>query len=207
MIKAIPREALTSLRLILLLAAVCCLAYTYAVMGVAQVLFPSQANGSLITRNGQTVGSKLIGQEFTDAKYFQGRPSATVSSSDATKAQPYNAENSGGSNLGPSNQALIDRVKKSVDDIKKANPTLQGDVPVDLVTADFSGFDPYISPASALLQVDRVAQARNLDPAAVRKLVQDHIERPALGIFGESHVNVLVLNLALDDTPALRAAR
>jgi potassium-transporting ATPase KdpC subunit len=202
MLKSLPRELAISLRMTLVLAAVCSLAYTYAVTGVAQVLFHDQANGSLITRGGNAVGSKLIGQNFTDAKYFAGRPSATVSASDATKAEPYNAQNSSGSNLGPSNQALIDRVKKSVADVRKANPSLSGNVPVDLVTADFAGFDPYITPASAELQVDRIATARNLDRGRVMGLVTSHMEGPTLGIFGESHVNVLLLNLALDDGAA-----
>ena len=202
MVKSLPREFATSLRLVLLLAAVCCLAYTYAVTGVAQVLFPSQANGSIINRGGQAVGSTLIGQNFTDARYFIGRPSATVSATDATKAEPYNAQNSAGSNLGPSNKALIDRVKQSVLAVRKANPTLTGDVPVDLVTTDFSGFDPFITPASAELQVPRIAAARSLDPARVMALVKSHIDGPTLGIFGESHVNVLLLNLALDDGAA-----
>ena len=202
MLKSLPRELNTSVRLILLMALVCCLAYTYAVTGVAQVLFPDQANGSIINHGGRAVGSKLIGQNFTDPKYFIGRPSATVSATDSTKAEPYNAQNSAGSNLGPSNQALIDRVKKSVAEVKKANPTFSGDVPVDLVTTDFSGFDPYITPASAELQVARVAGVRNLDPGRVMKLVKDHEEGATLGIFGESHVNVLMLNLALDDGAA-----
>jgi K+-transporting ATPase ATPase C chain len=202
MLKSFPRELATSLRLTLVLAVICSFAYTYAVTGVAQVLFPGQANGSLITHGGQAVGSRLIGQNFTDAKYFWGRPSPTVSVTDATKADPYNAQNSGGSNLGPSNKALIDRVKQSVAGLKKANPTLSGDVPVDLVTTDFAGFDPYISPASAQLQVSRVAAARSLDTARVTELLQDHLEGPTFGILGEAHVNVLMLNLALDDGAA-----
>ncbi|MEA2682997.1 MAG: potassium-transporting ATPase KdpC subunit [Chloroflexota bacterium] len=202
MVKSISRDLGTSARLLILMALVCCLAYTYAVTGLAQVLFPGQANGSLLSRNGQTVGSSLIGQEFSDAKYFAGRPSATTSETDPSKAAPYNAQNSAGSNLGPSNQALVDRVKASVAAVKKANPTITGDVPVDMVTADFSGFDPYVTPASAQLQVARVAATRNLDPARVMALVKAHTEGPAFGIFGESHVNVLVLNLALDDGAA-----
>lgn len=202
MMKLLSRDLGTSARLIILMALVCCLGYTYAITGVAQVLFNSQANGSLLTRGGQTVGSSLIGQNFTDPKYFAGRPSATVSETDATKAAPYNAQNSAGSNLGPSNKALVDRVKQSVQDVKKANPTLTGDVPADLVTADFSGFDPFITPASAQLQVARIAGIRNLDPARVMALVKAHTEGPTLGIFGESHVNVLLLNIALDDGAA-----
>lgn len=202
MVKSLSRDLGTSARLIILMALVCCLAYTYAVTGVAQVLFSNQANGSLLTRGGQTVGSSLIGQNFTDPRYFAGRPSATVSETNATKAAPYNAQNSAGSNLGPSNKALVDRVKQSVQDVKKANPTLTGDVPVDLVTTDFSGFDPFISPASAQLQVARIAEVRQLDPSRVMALVKSHTEGPTLGIFGESHVNVLLLNIALDDGAA-----
>ena len=202
MLKSLPRDLITSVRLILLMAAACCLGYTYAVTGIAQVLFPGQANGSIISHGGQAVGSRLIGQNFTDPRYFIGRPSATVGVSDATKAEPYNAQNSMGSNLGPSNQALIDRVKKSVAEVRKANPTLKGDVPVDLVTTDFSGFDPYITPASAELQVARIAEIRHLDQARVMALVRTHEEGATLGIFGEAHVNVLMLNLALDDGAA-----
>ena len=202
MLKSLPRELMTSFRLIIMMALVCCLAYTYAVTGVAQVLFSNQANGSLITRGGQAVGSKLIGQNFTDAKYFIGRPSATVSASDSTKAEPYNAQNSAGSNLGPSNQVLVDRVKKSVAEIRKANPAYSADIPVDLVTTDFSGFDPFITPAAAELQVARVAAARSLDANRVLSLVRGHEEGATFGVFGESHVNVLLLNLALDDGAA-----
>ena len=202
MLTSLPREFATATRLILVLACVCCLAYTYAVTGVAQVLFPGQANGSIINRGGQAVGSGLIGQEFTDPKYFIGRPSATVSATDATKTEPYNAQNSAGSNLGPSNRALVDRVKQAVATVKKNNPSFSGDVPVDLVTTDFSGFDPFISPAAAELQVPRVAATRNLDAARVMALVKSHIEGPTVGIFGESHVNVLLLNIALDDGAA-----
>jgi K+-transporting ATPase ATPase C chain len=202
MLESLPRELLVTVRLTVLMVAVCCIAYTYAVTGVAQLLFPGQANGSLVTHHGQTVGSTLIGQEFTDAKYFWGRPSATVSESDSTKAVPYNAANSAGSNLGPSNKVLIDRVRQSVAALRKANPAYAGDIPVDLVTTDFSGFDPFISPAAAELQVARVAAARGLDPQKVMAVVKAHEEGPQLGIFGESHVNVLALNLALDDGAA-----
>lgn len=202
MLKSLPKDLLVSVRLVLVMIVVCCVAYTYAVTGVAQVLFGDTANGGLISRGGQVVGARLIGQNFTDPRYFQGRPSPTASVTDPTKAEPYNAQNSGGSNLGPSNQALIDRVKKSVADIRKANPSFTGDVPVDLVTTDFAGFDPYITPAAAQLQVARIAAARSLDPARVARLVQDHTEGPTFGILGEEHVNVLMLNLALDDGAA-----
>lgn len=197
MIASLGRESLAALRLTLVLA-VMCLIYALVVTGIAQVVFHDQANGSLITKNGQVVGSTLIGQEFTDPKYFVGRPSATNNDA-GTKPQPYNAENSTGSNLAPSNQVLIDRVKKAVAQIRKDNGLGPNDpVPVDLVTADFTGFDPDISEAAALLQVNRVASARNLDPARVRQLVESQVQGPTLGIFGESHVNVLLLNMALD---------
>jgi len=149
------------------------------------------------------VGSSLIGQEFTKSKYFHGRVSSTVNASDPSKAQPYNAGNSAGSNYGPSNKALIDRVSKDVETIRKDNGLgANGQVPVDLVTSDFSGFDPDITEASALLQVDRVAAARNLDAARVRALVERHVQGRILGIFGEPHVNVLDVNLALDNGEA-----
>jgi K+-transporting ATPase ATPase C chain len=196
------REIVTALRLTLVLAVITGLFYPLAMTGIAQVVFNDQANGSLVSRNGSVVGSKLIGQNFTDPKYFHGRPSATVSETDATKAAPYNAQNSGGSNLAPSNQALIDRIKKQIADLRKTEPGLGPLVPVDMVTTDFSGFDPDISEANALVQVQRVAQARGLDPAAVKRLVESTLEGPSLGVFGESHVNVFKLNLALDDGAA-----
>jgi K+-transporting ATPase ATPase C chain len=197
MVEKIGKESFTALRLTLVLA-VMCLIYAFVITGIAQAIFHDQANGSLITKNGQPVGSKLIGQEFTDPKYFFGRPSATNNDA-GTKPQPYNAENSTGSNLAPSNKALIDRVQKAVTQIRKANGLGPNDpVPVDLVTADFSGFDPDISEASALLQVNRVASARGLDPVRLRQLVDSQVQGPSFGIFGESHVNVLLLNMALD---------
>jgi K+-transporting ATPase ATPase C chain len=193
------REIGTAIRLTLVLAAITGLAYPLAMTGISQVVFPTQANGSLISRNGSIVGSQLIGQAFPGPTYFHGRPSATVSAADATKAEPYNAANSAGSNLAPSNQALVDRVKKQVADLRKSEPGLAGmAVPVDLVTTDFSGFDPDISKAAALIQVERVAKARNLDSAAVKRLVEAHVQGPVLGVFGESHINVLDLNMALD---------
>ena len=197
MIASLGRESLAALRLTLVLAAMC-LVYALVITGIAQVAFHDQANGSLVSKNGQIVGSKLIGQEFTDPKYFVGRPSATNNDA-GTKPQPYNAENSAGSNLAPSNQVLIDRVKKAVAQIRKDNGLGPNDpVPVDLVTADFTGFDPDISEAAALIQVKRVAAARNLDPARVRQLVESQVQGPMLAMFGESHVNVLLLNMALD---------
>jgi potassium-transporting ATPase KdpC subunit len=201
MVANIGRESLAALRLTLVLA-VMCLVYAVVITGIAQVIFHDQANGSLITKNGQIVGSKLIGQEFTDPKYFFGRPSATNNDA-GTKPQPYNAENSTGSNLAPSNKALIDRISKAADQIRKENNLPANSmVPVDLVTADFSGFDPDISEAGALIQVNHVAAARNLDPARVRALVEKYVQGPVFGVFGESRVNVLALNMALDNGEA-----
>jgi K+-transporting ATPase ATPase C chain len=200
MISVLSRELRRALLITLVLAVLCGLVYPLVMTGLAQGLFHSQADGSLIVRDGRIVGSTLIGQEFTSPGYFQGRPSATVSASDPTRAQPYNAANSGGDNLAPSNQALITAVRQRVAELRKENPSFTGEVPVDLVTTDFSGFDPDISEASALLQVDRVAAARHLDPAAVRRLVESHVSGRSLDIFGEPYVNVLGLNLALDDT-------
>jgi K+-transporting ATPase ATPase C chain len=175
------------------------LIYPLAMTGIAQVLFPKQAQGSLIERNGTVVGSELIGQVFESDKYFHGRPSATTAPdpNDATKTvpAPYNAANSGGSNLGPSNKALIDRVQGDVDKLKQENPSA---VPADLVTTSASGLDPHISPEAALFQVPRIAKARNLPEDRIRQLVADHTEGRFLGLLGEPRVNVLPLNLALD---------
>jgi K+-transporting ATPase ATPase C chain len=198
-VRSLPAELLRAARLTLVVAVVTGLIYPFVVTGVAQVAFHDQANGSLIKKNGQLVGSRLIGQNFTDPKYFFGRPSATLNQSDATKSDPYNAQNSAGSNLAPSNQALIDRVSKAVAQIRKENNLPAGSlVPIDLVTTDFSGLDPDITEAGALTQVNHVAAARNLDPAKVRALVEKHVQGRVLGVFGEPHVNVLALNLALD---------
>jgi K+-transporting ATPase ATPase C chain len=180
------------------------LAYPLAITGMAGVLFPYQAQGSLIERNGMVVGSELIGQVFTDDKYFHGRPSATNTPdpNDPTKNvdAPYNAANSGGSNLGPTSKALADRLQGDVDKLKAENPSMP--VPVDLVTTSASGLDPHISPAAALFQVPRVAKARNLPEDRVRELVQAQTEGRLLGLLGEPRVNVLALNLALDGTAA-----
>src|SRR6202041_1404573 len=182
------------------LTAITGLVYPLAVTGIAQLVFPSQAQGSLIERNGHTVGSALIGQSFTSDKYFHGRPSATTApdpnDASMTVAAPYNAANSGGSNLAPSNKALIDRVQGDIDKLKQENPTTP--VPADLVTTSASGLDPDISPEAALFQVPRVAKARNLTENRVRQLVQEQTEGRLLGFIGEPRVNVLALNLALD---------
>jgi len=176
------------------------LVYPLAMTGIAQVLFPRQAQGSLIERNGVVVGSELIGQVFESDKYFHGRPSATTAPdpNDSTKTvpAPYNAANSGGSNLGPSNKALVDRVQGDLDKLKQENPSAS--VPPDLVTTSASGLDPHISPEAALFQVPRIAKARNLPEDRVRQLVADHTEGRFLGLLGEPRVNVLLINLALD---------
>ena len=185
--------------LIVLMTVLTGLAYPLAMTGLAQVLFPHQAAGSLIEKDGKVIGSELIGQNFTDAKYFHGRPSATTDTdpNDSTKTvpAPYNAGNSGGSNAGPTSKSLIERVQGDVDTLKKENG---GSIPVDLVTTSASGLDPNITPAAAEFQVTRVAAARNLPPERVRALVADATEDRFLGILGEARVNVLKLNLALD---------
>ena len=182
------RPALTSLILFTLITGV---AYPLVVTGIAQVVFPAQANGSLIVRDGTVVGSALIGQPFDDPRYFWGRPSGT-------SPFGYNAGSSSGSNLSPTNPALVSAVQGRVDALRAADPSNTGPVPVDLVTASGSGLDPDISPAGALYQISRVARARGLSPEAVRALVARHTEGRFWGLLGEPRVNVLALNLALD---------
>jgi K+-transporting ATPase ATPase C chain len=187
------RAALVSL---LALTFVTGVAYPLLVTGVAQAAFPSQANGSVIERDGKPVGSRLIGQSFDDPKYFWGRLSAT---SDANaKALPYNAGASAGSNLGPTNPALVDEVKGRIDALHAADPDNTLPIPVDLVTSSGSGLDPHITPAAAEYQVRRVAKARGLAEARVRELVAQHTDDRQLVVLGEPRVNVLELNLALD---------
>jgi K+-transporting ATPase ATPase C chain len=182
------RAAIVSL---VLLAIVTGVAYPVIVTAIAQVAFPYQANGSLIFKGGESVGSALIGQPFDDPKYFWGRPSATAPFA-------YNAGSSAGSNLSPTNPDLVKAVQARVDALRAADPGNTAAVPVDLVTASGSGLDPHISPAAALYQVSRVARARKLDPQVIADLVERHTEGRLFGLLGEPRVNVLVLNLALD---------
>jgi len=165
--------------------------YPLAVTGIAQAIFPHQANGSLITKNGQVIGSEIIGQNFTKPEYFQPRPSAAGNDG-------YDPTASGGSNYGPTNQKLIDRVKASVDKFHKENPDFQGPIPADLLTASGSGLDPDISPASAEAQIPRVAKARGISVDQLNQFVAQNTKAPDLGLLGEARVNVLKLNLALD---------
>ena len=186
--KTLVRPAVT---LFILLSIVTGLIYPLLVTGIGQALFPEQAAGSLIERDGKLVGSTLVGQHFTDPGHFWGRPSATG-------PQPYNGAASGGSNQGPLNPALADAVKARIEALRAADPDNTAPIPVDLVTASGSGLDPHLSPAAAEYQVARVARARGLDPEDVRALVAQHRSEPQFGLFGDARVNVLTLNLALD---------
>ena len=198
------REIRPAILVLVLLTAITGLAYPLAITGIAGVIFPRQAQGSLIEKDGKVIGSALIGQEFKEDKYFHGRPSATVAPdpNDASKTvpAPYNAANSGGSNLGPTSKALNDPVKEDVEKLKAENPTAS--VPVDLVTTSASGLDPDISPDAALFQVPRVAKARSMSEDAVRELVTQNTQGRFAGVIGEPRVNVLALNLALDAAKA-----
>lgn len=194
------KEIRPALIVLLMLTAITGLAYPLAITGLAQLAFPVQASGSLIERDGQVIGSELIGQQFASDRYFHGRPSATTAPDpkDASKSvpSPYNAANSGGSNLGPTSKDLAERVKADVAKLKAENPS--GSIPVDLVTTSASGLDPHISPEAAFFQAARVAKARNIPERTVRALVAGQTEGRLWGFLGEPRVNVLKLNLALD---------
>jgi potassium-transporting ATPase KdpC subunit len=198
------REIRPAIVLVIALTLITGVAYPFAITGIAQVIFPDKAQGSLVERDGKVVGSALIGQEFTSEGYFHGRPSATTAPdpNDSTKTvpAPYNATNSGGSNLGPTNKSLIERIQGDIAKLKLENPSAQ--VPADLVTTSGSGLDPHISPEAALFQVPRVAKARNLPENRVRQLVAENTSDRLVGLLGESRVNVLELNLALDRVAA-----
>ena len=198
------KELRPALIMLLLFTVITGLIYPLAVTGFAQVLFPRQANGSLVVADGKVVGSSLIGQVFSEDRYFQGRPSATSAPDpkDASKTvdAPYNAANSGGSNLGPTSKALIERVKTDVEARKGQNPNAK--VPTDLVTTSGSGLDPHISPEAALFQVPRVAKARSMPEDRLRDLVNRYTESRTFGFLGEPRVNVLALNMALDRAAA-----
>jgi len=194
------RQIRPAIVMIVVMTVITGLAYPLALTGIAETIFPYQAQGSLIEKNGKTVGSALIGQNFTSAKYFHGRPSATTEPDpkdpSKTVSVPYAADNSGGSNLGPTAKPLIDRIKDDAAKLKAENPTTP--IPVDLVTTSASGLDPDITPAAAVFQVPRVAKARNLSEDQVRALVAAATSGRTLGILGEPRVNVLKLNLSLD---------
>ena len=191
------KQLMIAIKATLLLTLITGLLYPLAVTGLAQILFPHQANGSLQVVNGKTVGSELIGQRFTKPEYFHGRPSAAGNDG-------YDGLASGGSNLGPTNQHLADRVRDDIKKFRAENPTYTGPVPADLLTTSASGLDPHISPASAQAQVARVAAARSLSAESIQQLVTAHTESRQYGLFGEPRVNVLALNLALDQAAPAR---
>jgi potassium-transporting ATPase KdpC subunit len=194
------REIRPAIVFIIALTLITGVAYPFAMTGIAQLLFPYQAQGSLVERDGKVVGSALIGQPFTSERYFHGRPSATVTPdpNDPSKnvPAPYNAANSGGSNLGPTSKDLIERIQGDIEKLKQENPSAP--VPIELVTASGSGLDPHISPDAALFQVPRIAKARNLPEYRLRQLVAENTSAPLAGLLGEPRVSVLELNLALD---------
>ena len=198
------KEVRPAIVLIIAFTVITGLVYPLVMTGIAEAIFPYQSHGSLIEKDGKVIGSELIGQEFASDKYFHGRPSATTgpdpNDPSKTVSVPYNAANSGGSNLGPTSKALIDRVTADVAKLKQESPSAQ--IPTDLVTTSGSGLDPHISPDAAYLQVPRVAKARNMTENALRDLVAQHIEGRTLGTLGEPRVNVLELNLALDKAGA-----
>lgn len=191
------KQMMPALRMTIALTVLTGLMYPGLVTVFSQTIFPKQANGSLLMKNDRVIGSSLIGQNFTRPEYFQPRPSAAGSDG-------YDATSSGGSNFGPTNQKLVDRVKKSVDQFHKDNPRFSGEVPADLLTSSASGLDPHLSPDAALSQVPRVAAARGVEAVTVEQLVARFTESRDLGFLGEPRVNVLLLNLALDESHPLR---
>lgn len=194
------REIRPALTFLVAMTLITGLAYPYLVTGIAQLVFPHQAGGSLVVQNGTVIGSEVMGQSFASERYFNSRPSATSgpdpSDPSKTTSVPYNAANSAGSNYGPTSKALLERVQSDVERLKAQNPRAQ--LPTDLVTASGSGLDPDISPAAALFQVPRIAKLRGLTEDRLRQLVAEHVEERLLGVFGEPRVNVLALNMALD---------